>query len=61
MRFLHLSAGGIHPAGNFSEFSSILTNIARVDATIYGINKHNLDVAQPEIRRAIITEGKRAD
>ena len=51
----------MHPAGDFSEFFSLLTNMARVEANIYGINEHNSDAAQPEIKRAQINKGKRAD
>ena len=35
--------------------------MTRVDATVYGINEYNLDVAQPEIKRALIKTGKRAE
>ena len=35
--------------------------MAQVDATIYRINEHNLDVAQSKIKRALINQGKRAD
>ena len=35
--------------------------MTRVDATVYGINEHNLDVAQPEIKRTLIKKEKRAD
>ena len=35
--------------------------MAQVDATIYRINEHNLDVAQSKIKRALINQGKGAD
>ena len=61
MRFPHLNTGGIHLVGNFSELTSLSTNIARVSCTVYNINGQNIDVYQPKIQRTLIKEGKRAD
>ena len=58
MRILHLNAGDIHPGGDYSEFSPLLTNMTRTEANTYSTNEQNLDVAQPGIKGALINKDK---
>ena len=59
--FEHINVNGIQRQNKFFELNNILTNLQRIDAGIYSINKHNLDTTKCSLMKSFWETAKKVD